>query len=88
MNLYALRKYLDVNGNDSLLLEQPNFTKTNITSHNLKTGIDFFAGKKTTLGAVFTGNLTDRNIISESSIDWMTPLMILIQQLIHGEKKY
>lgn len=73
MNLYALRKYLDVNGNDSLLLEQPNFTKTKITSHNLKTGVDFFAGKKTTLGAVFTGNLTDRNIISESSIDWMSP---------------
>ena len=73
MNLYALRKYFDTNGNDSLLLEQPNFTKTKITSHNLKTGIDFFAGKQTTIGAVFTGNLTDRNIISESSIDWMSP---------------
>ena len=73
MNLYALRKYFDTNGNDSLLLEQPNFTKTKITSHNLKTGVDFFAGKKTTIGAVFTGNLTDRNIISESSIDWMSP---------------
>jgi outer membrane receptor protein involved in Fe transport len=73
MNLYALRKYFDTNRNDSLLLEQPNFTKTKITSHNLKTGIDFFAGNKTTIGAVFTGNLTDRNIISESSIDWMSP---------------
>ncbi len=73
MNLYALRKYLDANGNDSLLLDQPNFTKTKITSHNLKTGVDFFAGKKTTLGVVFTGNLTDRNISSESSIDWMSP---------------
>ena len=60
-------------GNDSLLLDQPNFTKTKITSHNLKTGIDFFADKKTTIGVVFTGNLTDRNISSESSIDWMTP---------------
>jgi len=73
MNLYALRKYFDRNGNDSLLLDQPNFTKTKITSHNLKTGIDFFAGRKTTIGAVFTGNLTDRNISSESSIDWMSP---------------
>jgi outer membrane receptor protein involved in Fe transport len=73
MNLYALRKYFDKDGNDSLLLEQPNFTKTKITSHNLKTGVDFFAGKKTTLGAVFTGNLTDRNIFSKSSIDWMSP---------------
>ena len=73
MNLYALRKYFDKNGNDSLLLDQPNFTKTKITSHNLKTGVDFFAGKKTTLGAAFTGNLTERNINSTSSIDWMSP---------------
>lgn len=73
MNLYALRKYLDKNGNDSLLLEQPNFTKTKITSHNLKTGVDFFAGRKTTIGAAFTGNITDRAVRSESSIDWMTP---------------
>ena len=73
MNLYALRKYFDKNGNDSLLLEQPNFTKTKITSHNLKTGVDFFASKKTTIGAVFTGNLTDRKVRSESSIDWMSP---------------
>ena len=58
-------------------MEQPNFTKTKITSHNLKTGIDFFAGKKTTLGAVFTGNLTDRNISSESSIDWMSPSYVI-----------
>ncbi len=77
MNLYALRKYFDTNGNDSLLLDQPNFTKTKITSHNLKTGLDFFAGKKTTLGAVFTGNLTDRNISSESSIDWMSPSYVI-----------
>jgi outer membrane receptor protein involved in Fe transport len=73
MNLYALRKYFDKEGNDSLLLEQPNFTKTNITSHNLKTGVDFFAGKKTTIGTFFTGTLTDRNITSTSSIDWMSP---------------
>jgi iron complex outermembrane receptor protein len=73
MNLYALRKYFDKNGNDSLLLDQPNFTKTNITSHNLKTGVDFFATKKMTVGVVFTGNLTDRNVSSESSIDWMSP---------------
>jgi iron complex outermembrane recepter protein len=73
MNLWALRKYFDKNGNDSLLLDQPNITKTRITSHNLKTGVDFFASKKTTIGAAFTGNLTDRNIYSESSIDWMSP---------------
>lgn len=73
MKIWALRKYFDMNGNDSLLLQQPNVTKTKITSHNLKTGIDFFAGKNTTLGAVFTGNLTNRDINVYSIIDWMSP---------------
>ncbi|HRF18367.1 MAG TPA: TonB-dependent receptor, partial [Chitinophagaceae bacterium] len=43
MEMYALRKYFDKNGNDSLLLQQPNFTKTTIDAHNIKTGFDFFA---------------------------------------------
>jgi iron complex outermembrane receptor protein len=77
MDLYALRKYLDVNGNDSLLLEQPNVTKTRIRSHNLKTGIDFFAGKRTTLGVAFTGNITRRYISSFSNIDWMSPSYVI-----------
>ena len=34
MKMYALRKYLDMNGDDSLLLQQPNVTRTNISSHN------------------------------------------------------
>lgn len=73
MNLYALRKYFDQNGNDSLYLNQPNFTKTRHNGHNLKVGMDFFAGKQTTFGAVFNGNLNSRNIYSYSAIDWMTP---------------
>lgn len=77
MNLYALRKYFDVNGNDSLLLEQPNVTKTKIRSHNIKAGTDFFAGKRTTLGIAFTGNLTERNITSQSNIDWMSPSFVV-----------
>jgi len=77
MKMYALRKYFDTNGNDSLLLQQPNVTKTKISSHNLKTGIDFFASKHTTIGVVFTGNLTNRDISSVSTIDWMTPDYII-----------
>ncbi len=77
MNVTALRKYHDMNGNDSLLLDQPAFTKTRITSHNLKTGIDFFAGKRTTFGLVFTGNINDRTIISDSRIVWMSPSYVV-----------
>ncbi len=77
MKMDVLRKYFDKNGNDSLLLQQPNFTKTKISSHNIKTGIDFFASNKTTLGVVFTGNITDRNVSSVSTIDWMSPSYII-----------
>lgn len=77
MNMEVLRKYFDKNGNDSLLLQQPNFTKTKINAHNIKTGIDFFVSEKTTLGVVFTGNLTERNVSSSSTIDWMSPSYII-----------
>ena len=77
MKIDALRKYLDEHGNDSLLLQQPNFTKTKITSHNIKTGVDFFAGKKTTFSLVFTGNLNDRDVSSVSTIDWMSPSYVI-----------
>jgi iron complex outermembrane recepter protein len=77
MDMYALRKYLDTNGNDSLLLRQPNITQTKFNAHNIKTGADFFASSKTTFGVAFTGNLTKRNIKSYSTIDWMSPSLII-----------
>lgn len=77
MNMYALRKYFDVNGNDSLLLRQPNFTKTNITAHNIKTGIDLFASNKTTFGLAFTGTYMTRDVESFSTIDWMSPSYVI-----------
>src|SRR6185436_8994674 len=39
MKIYTIRKYHDTNGNDSLLLQQPNIDRARFTSHNLKTGI-------------------------------------------------
>ncbi|HEV7782632.1 MAG TPA: outer membrane beta-barrel protein, partial [Chitinophagaceae bacterium] len=77
MNVTVLRKYHAANGSDSLLLDQPAFTKTGTTSHNLKTGIDFFAGKRTTFGLVFTGNINERNLNSASRIAWMTPAYVV-----------
>jgi iron complex outermembrane receptor protein len=70
-NLYTLRKYFDTNNEDSVLLEQPNFNKNLMVGHNLKTGFDFFASKRTTFGLVFTGGIFDRKSKSYSTIDWM-----------------
>lgn len=77
MEMYALRKYFDGNGNDSLLLQQPNSTKTNINAHNIKAGLDFFASARTTLGLVFTGSYLDRETKSYSTIDWMSPSYVI-----------
>lgn len=77
MDMYTLRKYFDLNGNDSLLLRQPNFSKTQIAAHNIKAGLDFFAGNNTTLGLVFTGSYADRATKSYSTIDWMSPAYII-----------
>ena len=71
MNIYTLRKYFDVNRIDSALLEQPNFSKNSQVGNNIKTGIDWFATKKTTIGLVFTGGLFDRQANMYSAINWM-----------------
>lgn len=72
-DLYTLRKYFDVNKEDSALLEQPNFTNNTQVAHNLKTGFDFFISNKTTMGLIFTGGLFDRRGKTFSTIDWMGP---------------
>ncbi len=82
MNMYALRKYLNKNREDSLLLDQPNFTKTNFRSHSIKTGVDFFASSKTTLGFVFTSNLNKRDVESYSTINWMSPSGVIDSTII------
>lgn len=73
MNMHTLRKYFDVNHQDSALLEQPNVNRSLQKAHNLKMGLDFFASGKTTLGLVFTGGLFDREAKSFAAIDWMDP---------------
>lgn len=73
MKLHTLRKYFDSNHQDSALLEQPNTNNSVINTQNLKMGVDFFAGKKTTLGLVLTAGLFDRKAKSYAAIDWMGP---------------
>lgn len=77
MEMYALRKYHNTSGADSVLLQQPNVTITRINAHSIKAGVDFFADKQTTLGVYFSGILTERKISSFSVIDWMSPAYII-----------
>ncbi len=70
MDMYALRTYFRNDGSIASLLEQPYFTESKNRTHNLRAGLDYFAGKKTTLGLAFTGTSLDRDGNSRSTIDW------------------
>lgn len=72
-DIWTLRKYQNTSNQDSVLLEQPNFTKNFPLGNNLKAGLDFFASKKTTLGLVFTSGLFNRKSKMNSEINWMDP---------------
>ena len=73
MDLWTLRTYYNTKNEDSVLLEQPNYQRNNQLGHNIKTGLDFFVNKNTTLGLIFTGGFFSRKGTSTSSIDWMDP---------------
>jgi hypothetical protein len=73
MDMWTLRKYVNTKNEDSVLLEQPNFQKSSQTGQNIKTGVDLFLNKNTTLGLVFTGSVFNRLATSTSSINWMNP---------------
>lgn len=73
MEFWTLRSYFDQNNKDSALLEQPGLHRNTVEGHNLKTGIDFFASAKTTIGLIFTGSISERNSKIYSDITWMDP---------------
>jgi iron complex outermembrane receptor protein len=71
-NLYALRKYYEPdNKTITALLEQPSFFTGKGPSQSLKTGIDYFLDKNTTLGASFTGSSFARKITGNNDAVWM-----------------
>ena len=72
-DIWTLRRYVNSNNQDSVLLEQPNFGNTSQTGQNIKTGFDLFLNKKITLGLVFTGGIFNRRAKNYSEINWMDP---------------
>ncbi len=51
------RKFFDQYHEVESVFDQTSFTQQPIKSHNGKIGADFYAGKKTVIGALFSGNL-------------------------------
>jgi iron complex outermembrane receptor protein len=72
MNMYALRTYYNENdGTVSSLLKQPYRTRTKSSTHNIRTGVDYFVNQKTTVGAAFTGTYLNRESNTASTIEWL-----------------
>jgi iron complex outermembrane receptor protein len=72
MNMYALRTYYNENdGTVSSLLKQPYRTRTKSSTHNVRTGVDYFVNQKTTVGAAFTGTYLKRESKTASTIEWL-----------------
>ncbi|MEP7373355.1 MAG: outer membrane beta-barrel protein [Chitinophagaceae bacterium] len=71
-DLYALRTYYKEDHKTiEALLEQPSLMKGQGYNHSLRTGIDYFAGKKTTLGVSLNGMVFSRNNSVNNDALWL-----------------
>ncbi len=69
-DIYALRRYFNNTGAVLSMLDQPTlFLQRNIST-TIKTGLDFYASAKTTLGIVLTGVAVDRKGGSDAAANW------------------
>jgi len=72
MDMYALRTYYKDDRNTiDAILEQPSIIEGQAYNHTLRTGVDYFAGKKTTLGVAFNGILLSRNNTVNNEASWI-----------------
>ncbi|HSC52653.1 MAG TPA: outer membrane beta-barrel protein [Phnomibacter sp.] len=76
-DMYTLRKYVNANNEDSVLLEQPNVNKSLRSGHNIKAGFDFFVNNRTTVGLIYNGGIFDNTSNAFAAIDWMGPDYII-----------
>ncbi len=73
-DLYALRSYYTPAGSLSAVLDQPTIFSGLVFSNTLKTGIDYYASPKTTLGFSATGTVVSRNGASDATATWKNPM--------------
>lgn len=71
-NMYALRTYYKEDRKTiESFLEQPSLIKGLGYNHTLRTGVDYFAGKKTTLGMALNGMVLSRSNSVNNDALWM-----------------
>lgn len=71
-DMYALRKYYKEDRQTiESMLEQPSDMRGQGYNHTIRTGVDYFAGKKTTIGIVMNGMLFSRNNSVNNTASWI-----------------
>lgn len=71
-SIYAYRQYFNNQGGVTSALDQPSYLGSTNNSHLLKTGLDFYASEKTTLGLTLTGTLVARDGASNAVATWLS----------------
>ncbi len=71
VDIYALRKYYDDNGNLTAILEQPTYFSGRVMNNTMKAGIDYYITAKTTIGVVLGGTAISRKGRNNASATWL-----------------
>ncbi|MBL7744851.1 MAG: TonB-dependent receptor family protein, partial [Chitinophagaceae bacterium] len=69
----ALRKYYDTGNRITAVLDQPAYFSGKFINNTIKTGLDYYAGSKTTLGIILGGTFTRRKGNNNSLATWLDP---------------
>ena len=72
-NIYAYRRYFNTLGLVTSALDQQSDLGSRNTNHLLRTGLDFYATPKLTLGLTLTGNLVSRKGAGDALAKWLNP---------------
>lgn len=72
-DIYALRKYYDANNKLTSMLDQPTYFSGVFMNNTVKTGLDYYATPKTTIGFVLTGTAVKRRGNNKAMATWLSP---------------
>ncbi|MCC8426183.1 outer membrane beta-barrel family protein [Mucilaginibacter sp. UR6-11] len=72
-NLYALRKYYDINNNLTAQLDQPGGFRGTLFNNIIKTGLDYSVNSNTTLGFAIGGIAVSRVGGNVGTATWLNP---------------
>jgi iron complex outermembrane receptor protein len=71
-SIYAYRQYFNPQGNVISALDQPSYLGNRGKNNSVKTGVDFYASQKTTVGLTLSGNIVSRKGNGDAVATWLS----------------